>query len=123
MLTVADIDATVRFYTDVLGMEAEVFEGGRRGLRFGSSKINLHEAGNEFEPRAARPTPGSADFCLIVDDPLDEVITQLNSYGVPIIRGPVERIGAQGLIRSVYLRDPDHNLVELSNYVNPEVTQ
>lgn len=118
VLTVANLETTVRFYTEVLGMEAQVFEGCRQGLRYGTSKINLHLVGHEFTPRAARPTPGSADFCLIVDDTLSEVIDQLNYHGVPIVKGPVERIGAEGVIRSVYLRDPDDNLVELSNYVD-----
>ena len=119
VLTVADLDVTVRFYTEVLGMEVQTFEEGRKALHFGSSKINLHQAGREFEPKAARPTPGSADLCLIVDDPLNAVIAQLTDHGVPVVRGPVERTGAQGTIRSVYIRDPDDNLIELSNYLNP----
>jgi catechol 2,3-dioxygenase-like lactoylglutathione lyase family enzyme len=118
VLTVADLDATVRFYTEVLGMEAQVFGEGRRALHFGTSKINLHQAGREFEPKAARPVPGSADLCLIVDDHLDQVIEQLESHGVSIVEGPVPRTGAQGDLRSVYIRDPDDNLVELSNYLD-----
>ncbi len=117
VLTVADLDATIDFYTHVLGMSAVTFGAGRHALSFGSSKINLHEAGNEFEPKAERPTPGSADVCLIVDDPIDDVIEALESAGVPITEGPVERTGATGAIRSVYLRDPDQNLIELSNYL------
>ncbi len=117
VLTVADLDATIDFYTRLLGMTAVTFGDGRRALSFGSSKINLHEVGKEFEPKADRPTPGSADVCLIVDDPIDDVIAHLDSAAVPIIEGPVERTGATGSIRSVYLRDPDQNLIELSNYL------
>ncbi|MET0898660.1 MAG: VOC family protein [Mycobacterium sp.] len=118
VLTVADLDATVRFYTEVLGMEAQVFGEGRRALHFGTSKINLHQAGREFDPKAAQPTPGSADLCLIVDDHLDQVLEQLSAHGVPIVEGPVTRTGAHGTLRSVYLRDPDGNLIELSNYLD-----
>jgi catechol 2,3-dioxygenase-like lactoylglutathione lyase family enzyme len=118
VLTVTDLDVTARFYTEVLGMQAQTFGEGRRALVFGGSKINLHQAGREFEPKAQRPTPGSADLCLIVDDPLDVVAEQLSAHGIPIIEGPVERTGAQGLMRSVYLRDPDGNLLELSNYLD-----
>ncbi|NRQ31453.1 VOC family protein [Nonomuraea sp. NN258] len=116
VLTVADVTATVAFYTRVLGMEAATFGDGRHALRFGQSKINLHEAGHEFEPKAARPTPGSADLCLIVADPLDQVVAELTEHGVDIEEGPVERAGAMGTLLSVYLRDPDQNLIELSNY-------
>ncbi|MFI7102488.1 VOC family protein [Streptomyces sp. NPDC050161] len=116
VLTVQDIDTTVAFYTEVLGMEVVTFRAGRRALTFGHSKINLHRAGKEFEPKAHRPTPGSADLCLIVDQTLDEVVAELAAHGVPIEEGPVERTGATGPIVSVYLRDPDHNLIELSNY-------
>ncbi|WP_407652733.1 VOC family protein [Amycolatopsis cynarae] len=117
VLTVASIEAAVEFYTAVLGMEVVTFRGGRKALTFGSSKINLHEAGKEFEPKAARPTPGSADVCLIVDTPLDDVIAELTAAGVAVEEGPVERTGATGPIVSVYLRDPDRNLIELSNYL------
>ncbi|HKN97501.1 MAG TPA: VOC family protein [Pseudonocardiaceae bacterium] len=117
VLTVADIDATVAFYTEVLGMSRVTFGEGRVALRFGDSKINLHLAGHEFEPRAARATPGSADVCLVVDDDLDSVRSQLAAKGVAVELGPVMRNGATGEIESVYLRDPDGNLVELSNYV------
>jgi catechol 2,3-dioxygenase-like lactoylglutathione lyase family enzyme len=116
VLTVADIDATVAFYTRQLGMEAVTFGNGRTALAFGTSKINLHEVGKEFEPKAVRPTPGSADICLVVDEPVADVIAQLRSAGVPIEEGPVERTGAIGPILSCYLRDPDGNLIELSNY-------
>lgn len=116
VLTVADIDAAIWFYTRVLGMEAVTFGAGRRALAFGASKINLHEAGREFDPKAAHPTPGSADLCLITANPLDEIIADLEHHGVPIEEGPVSRTGATGPIRSVYIRDPDHNLIELSVY-------
>jgi catechol 2,3-dioxygenase-like lactoylglutathione lyase family enzyme len=115
VLTVADLDSTVAFYSGVLGMEHVTFDG-RNALHFGSSKFNLHVAGHEFEPRARRATPGSADLCLIVDGPLDGVIDELAAHGVPIEEGPVDRTGALGPMRSVYLRDPDENLIELSVY-------
>ncbi len=117
VLTVADIDATVDFYTRVLGMEAVTFGAGRTALAFGPSKINLHRAGHEFEPKARRPTPGSADLCLIAEGPLERVIEDLAAHGVPIEEGPVERTGATGPIRSVYFRDPDLNLIEVSTYL------
>jgi catechol 2,3-dioxygenase-like lactoylglutathione lyase family enzyme len=116
VLTVASIEATVEFYTRVLGMDVVTFGAGRTALTFGTSKINLHEAGHEFEPRALHPTPGSADICLIVDDGIADVIAQLAAAGVPVETGPVERTGATGPIVSCYLRDPDHNLIELSSY-------
>ena len=116
VLTVRSIDATCDFYARVLGMEVEEFGGGRRALKFGKQKINLHEAGNEFEPKAQRPAPGSGDFCLLTDLPLENVIEHLDSCGVEILEGPVSRTGAVGRIESVYFRDPDGNLVEVSNY-------
>jgi catechol 2,3-dioxygenase-like lactoylglutathione lyase family enzyme len=115
VLTVADLDATVDFYTSVLGMQAVTFGEGRQALAFGNQKINLHQAGREFEPKAERPTPGSEDLCFIVATPLDEVIAQLQAHGVTPIEGPVKRTGATGPIRSVYVRDPDQNLIELAN--------
>jgi len=117
VLTVTSIDATVEFYTRVLGMEVVTFGAGRTALAFGTSKINLHEAGREFEPKALRPTPGSADICLIVEDDIADVLAQLATVGVPVEEGPVGRTGATGPIVSCYLRDPDQNLIELSNYV------
>jgi catechol 2,3-dioxygenase-like lactoylglutathione lyase family enzyme len=117
VLTVASIEATVEFYTRVLGMGVVTFGAGRTALTFGTSKINLHETGKEFEPKASHATPGSADICLIVDDGIADVIAQLAVAGVPVEAGPVERTGATGPIVSCYLRDPDHNLIELSNYV------
>jgi len=116
VLTVASIDATVEFYTRVLGMEVVRFGAGRTALRFGASKINLHEAGHEFEPKARHPTPGSADICLIVAGQLADVMAELAAQGAQIEEGPVERTGATGAIVSCYLRDPDRNLIELSNY-------
>nr|WP_295831059.1 VOC family protein [uncultured Azospirillum sp.] len=117
VLTVASIEATCAFYRDVLGMEVVTFAGGRRALSFGAQKINLHEVGREFEPKAARPTAGSGDFCLIADTPLEEVIAHLQTKGIAIEEGPVSRTGATGPIRSVYFRDPDDNLVEIANTV------
>lgn len=119
VLTVADIDVTTDFYCRVLGMQAVTFGEGRKALAFGRQKINLHPAGGEFEPKAERPQPGSADLCFIVSTPLEEVIEHLAQQGVAIIEGPVRRTGATGPIRSVYLRDPDLNLIELSNPLEP----
>ena len=116
VLTVADIDAPVDCYTRLLGMKAVTFGAGRTALAFGQSKINLHQAGHEFEPKAYRPTPGSADLCLITTDSLDRVIEELVRHDVPIEEGPVDRTGATGPIRSVYFRDPDRNLIEVSTY-------
>jgi catechol 2,3-dioxygenase-like lactoylglutathione lyase family enzyme len=114
VLTVADIDATCAFYGDLLGMTRETFAGGRTALCFGGQKFNLHQAGREFEPKATTPLPGSADICLIVDDVVAAEKT-LADAGVEIIdRGP--RTGATGEIESIYCRDPDGNLVELSEY-------
>ena len=118
VLTVASIDVTVDFYTRVLGMEAITFGTGRTALRFGTSKINLHEAGQEFEPKALRPTPGSADMCLIVDDDIATVIAEVTGAGITVEEGPVDRTGATGPIVSCYLRDPDQNLIELSTYAS-----
>jgi len=116
VLTVADLDATIEFYAGVLGMTDTVFEDGRHALTFGASKINLHVAGHEFEPKALHTEPGSADLCFVVDDPIEEVADVLTSAGVHIEEGPVDRAGATGPIRSLYVRDPDQNLIELSNY-------
>lgn len=118
VLTVKDVERSVSFYTRVLGMREVTFRGGRKGLVFGSSKINLHQVGHEFEPKAALPTPGSGDLCLVVDDDLDSVQSQLAASGVAVEVGPVERTGAMGEMISVYIRDPDQNLVELSKYLS-----
>ena len=116
VLTVADVDATIAFYTGVLGMTAVAFAGGRRALAFGAQKINLHQAGREFAPYARRPTPGSADICLITRTPLAQAMAHVRACGVAIEEGPVERTGATGPIESFYFRDPDGNLIEVSNY-------
>jgi len=116
VLTVRDVDASCAFYSRVLGMDVVTFAGGRRALAFGAQKINLHQAGREFEPKAHAPTPGSADLCLISAVPLDEAIAHLAACGVTIVEGPVVRTGATGPIRSVYFRDPDLNLIEVSSY-------
>lgn len=113
VLTVADVGASVAFY-ERLGMRAESFGNGRLALRFGGQKINLHQAGSEFEPHALRPLPGSADLCFLVAGTLDHVARVLGDAGVAIELGPVGRAGATGAIESLYLRDPDGNLIELS---------
>lgn len=117
VLTVADIEATCRFYAAACGVTVETFGAGRKALRFGGQKINLHQVGREFEPKALRPTAGSADFCLITSVALNDVVVHLKSRGIAIEEGIVDRTGATGPIRSVYIRDPDDNLVEISNYV------
>jgi catechol 2,3-dioxygenase-like lactoylglutathione lyase family enzyme len=114
VLTVRNIEMTCAFYESVLGMEVITFGQGRKALAFGSQKINLHEWGKEFEPKAEQPTPGSADLCFLTDISLSEVIALLNSLGVPILEGPVPRTGAVGPLKSVYFRDPDANLIEVS---------
>jgi catechol 2,3-dioxygenase-like lactoylglutathione lyase family enzyme len=116
VLTVADIDRTVEFYERVLGMTTVTFGAGRQALTFGSQKINLHQAGHEFEPKAHVPTPGSADLCLITTVSLTQVEEHLKNVGVTIEEGPVDRTGAVGPIRSIYFRDPDSNLIEVSVY-------
>jgi len=115
VLTVADVEVTCAFYQRVLGMEVVTFGAGRKALAFGAQKINLHPAGREFEPKAQRPTPGSADLCFLTPVPLDQVQAHLVACGVPVSEGPVQRTGAQGPILSVYFRDPDLNLIEVSN--------
>ena len=115
VLTVRDLEATCEFYSRVLGMEVATFGNGRTALRFGTQKINLHEAGKEFDPRAAHPTPGSGDLCLLTDQPLNRVIEHLRECGVAIVEGPVRKAGAVGPLESVYVRDPDGNLIEISN--------
>lgn len=115
VLTVRDIQATCEFYARVLGMRAVRFGDGRTALHFGRHKINLHLAGAEFEPKAATPVPGSADLCFIAETPLDAVIAHLRACRVEIIEGPVPKEGATGRLTSVYFRDPDGNLVEVSN--------
>ena len=114
VLTTADEAACVRFYVDALGMTLETFGEGRKAFRFGNQKINLHLKGHEFEPKANTPVPGALDLCFIASVPLDEVIRRLHARQIPIIEGPVLRTGATSRIRSVYLRDPDLNLIEIS---------
>jgi catechol 2,3-dioxygenase-like lactoylglutathione lyase family enzyme len=116
VLTVADIERTCAFYTQVLGMEGVTFGAGRTAMRFGQQKINLHPADNIPGLVADKPTPGSADLCFVTEEPLAEIIAHLERCGVPIEAGPGPRAGAIGTIQSVYLRDPDRNLVEISNY-------
>jgi catechol 2,3-dioxygenase-like lactoylglutathione lyase family enzyme len=125
VLTVADIDATTAFYTHVLGMTEQTFRGGRKAVVFGSSKINLHQAGKEFEPKAEHPTPGSADLCFIVGNTLGDVITHLQACNVAIEEGPVERTGAQGLIMSVHPRPrpQPHRAVELSGCTAQQIAR
>ena len=114
VLTVRDIGTSCDFYARVLGMEVVTFAGGRKALSFGSQKINLHQQGQEFEPKAHRPVPGSADLCFITSIPLHEVMRHLMACAV-VTEGPVQRTGATGPILSVYFRDPDLNLIEVSN--------
>lgn len=116
VLTVRDVERTIAFYERVLGMNAVTFDAGRKALAFGSQKINLHQLGKEFEPRADQPTPGSADLCFLADSPLAEVVAHLKRLGMSLVAGPVARTGAIGVIDSVYLRDPDANLVEIAVY-------
>lgn len=116
VLTVADIERTVAFYRDVLGMQPVTFGGGRTALTFGRSKINLHQVGREFEPKARHPVAGSADLCLVTAEPIEQVCRELAEHGVAVEEGPVDRTGAIGRLRSVYVRDPDGNLVEISNH-------
>jgi catechol 2,3-dioxygenase-like lactoylglutathione lyase family enzyme len=125
VLTCRNVKATIRFYTEVLGMREVTFGSGRKALAFGRQKINLHPLGQQagggagsVAAVAAHPTPGSADVCLIVAEPVDAVLAHLAACGVPIEEGPVVRTGALGPIQSVYLRDPDGNLIELSRYVD-----
>lgn len=117
VLTVASIDETCDFYVRVLGMDVSRFGEGRTALTFGRQKINLHEVGREFVPRAAHATAGSGDLCLVSAVPLNEVVRHLDACEVSIIEGPVTKTGATGPIRSVYFRDPDGNLIEVSEYI------
>ena len=117
VLTVTDLDATCGFYGDVLGATVISFGSeNRTALQFGEQKINLHEADEEFDPHARTPTPGSGDFCLVCELAVEEVIAYLDDHGIEIVHGPVEKHGAHGSMQSVYVRDPDGNLVELASY-------
>lgn len=116
VLTVADVERTCHFYQELLGMEVVTFGEGRKALRFGTQKINLHQAGREVEPRSHCPTPGSGDLCFITDEPLERLLQLLAGQNVQVLDGPVPRTGALGPISSVYFRDPDLNLIEVSRY-------
>jgi catechol 2,3-dioxygenase-like lactoylglutathione lyase family enzyme len=117
VLTTVDRDSCIDFYTRVLGMQLESFERGRLALRFGAQKINVHDRGREYEPKAHLPVPGALDLCFIADRPLDQVIAHLAACNWPIVEGPVERTGATRRLRSVYVRDPDLNLIEISELI------
>lgn len=116
VFTVRDLEETISFYRDILGMEAVQFGEGRWALKFGSNKINLHEKGHEFEPKAENPTPGAMDICLLTDESIERWIEFLMSRNIRILEGPVQRTGAMGVITSVYINDPDSNLIEISRY-------
>lgn len=116
VLTVTDIEATCTFYRQVLGMEVVTFGENRKALRFGQQRMNLHQKGREFEPKATYPTPGSADLCFITTTPVEDVVHHLESLAIAILEGPVARTGTLGQMDSVYFRDPDGNLIEVSNY-------
>jgi len=116
VITAFDLERTIDFYSKVMGMEPITFAGGRRGLSFGRQKINLHQSGREFEPKALKPTPGSIDLCFITETPLDEVVEHVRACEVRVVAGPGPKTGALGPMMSVYFRDPDGNLIEVSNY-------
>ena len=115
VLTVRDLQATIDFYTRALGMTEVTFGAGRKALAFGTQKINLHEAGKEFEPKADKPTPGSADLCFLTATPVEQYAAHLAAIGIAVIEGPVARTGAVGPLLSIYVRDPDLNLIEIAN--------
>lgn len=119
VLTVRDIEASCHFYQTILNMEVQVFGDERKALRFGDQKINLHQSGREIDPKAAHPTPGSGDLCFITSDPIEVLLPILIQHHIPILEGGiVNRTGAVGPIKSVYFRDPDENLIEISNYIS-----
>jgi catechol 2,3-dioxygenase-like lactoylglutathione lyase family enzyme len=117
VLTVKDIAKTVEFYTTILGMQKEIFKQNRVALKFGSQKINLHQLGAEFEPKAYNVKEGSADLCFITQTSVTDFKSHIENLGVKVIEGPVKRTGAMGEINSIYVRDPDGNLIEIANYV------
>jgi catechol 2,3-dioxygenase-like lactoylglutathione lyase family enzyme len=117
VLTVFDLARTCDFYSRVLGMKVVTFGEGRTALAFGRQKLNLHLSGKEFEPKALKPMPGAIDLCFITETPIEEVATHLRACDVKIVQGPVPKTGAVGALNSLYIRDPDGNLVEISNYV------
>jgi catechol 2,3-dioxygenase-like lactoylglutathione lyase family enzyme len=116
VLTVNNIEETCQFYHRVLGVEIITFGNDRQALKFGEQKLNLHQLGRELEPKALKPTPGSGDLCLITPIPLKQVMEHFNHCDVPIVLGPITRTGAKGKIESIYIRDPDQNLLEIANY-------
>ncbi|EDV2574687.1 VOC family protein [Salmonella enterica subsp. enterica] len=118
VLTTANEEASTLFYVSILGMRLQTFRGGRKAFVFGNQKINLHIQGKEFEPKALKPTPGSLDLCFITSRPLEECINIFRKNNIRIAEGPVNRTGAQGTIRSIYVRDPDQNLIEISEYLD-----
>ena len=118
VLTVKNIEASCAFYTKVLGMKEVTFQSGRKAVTFGNQKINFHEYGKEFDPKALRPVPGSADLCFITRDPIAQIMSHLEICSVKIIEGPLERTGAMGPMTSIYIRDPDQNLIEIAAYQN-----
>jgi catechol 2,3-dioxygenase-like lactoylglutathione lyase family enzyme len=115
VLTVRSIDATCAFYREALGLDVLTFDDGRRALRVGRQKVNLHQLGHEIEPKAGLAAPGSGDFCIVVTEPIEQVAARLASLRIAVELGPVARTGGQGPIRSIYVRDPDRNLVEVAN--------
>lgn len=115
VLTVRDVDRTCAFYSDVLGMERRSFGQDRLALHFGSQKINLHQADKPIDPNVRHATPGSGDLCFITPTPIAQVVEHLAAHGVAVITGPAERIGARGRLLSVYIYDPDENLIEIAN--------
>lgn len=118
VLSVADVDRTIAFYESALGMRAVTFGDGRRALAFGDQKLNLHQSGSEFTPHANAPVPGAVDICFTTTTPLDDVIAHLRSIDVAMELGPVPKTGARAALRSIYLRDPDGNLIEIANEVH-----
>ncbi len=117
VLTVADIDASCEFYERVLGFRVTTFRGDRKALTFGSQKINLHQVGKEYDPKAERPTPGSGDLCFLTETPIEDVQQHVESCDVTVLMPPTERTGATGPILSIYFRDPDGNLIEVANRI------
>jgi catechol 2,3-dioxygenase-like lactoylglutathione lyase family enzyme len=115
VLTVRDLAAAIDFYARALGMQEVTFGAGRKALAFGAQKINLHLAGHEFEPKAGQPTPGSADLCFLTETPVEQYAARLQAMGIAVIEGPVARTGAVGPLLSIYVRDPDLNLIEIAN--------